>query len=43
VRETLMKQGMVPAPGTPDEITAQIREDVERWKKFVAETGIKAD
>jgi tripartite-type tricarboxylate transporter receptor subunit TctC len=43
VRETLMKQGMVPAPGTPDEITGQIREDVERWKKFVAETGIKAD
>ena len=43
VRETLMKQGMVPAPGSPEEISAQIRADVERWKKFIAETGITAD
>src|SRR5216117_361666 len=43
VRETLMKQGMVPAPGSPEEISAQIRADVERWKKFIADTGITAD
>ena len=43
VRETLMKQGMVPAPGSPEEISAQIRADVERWKRFIAETGITAD
>jgi len=43
VREMLMKQGMVPAPGSPEEISAQIRADVERWKKFIAETGITAD
>jgi tripartite-type tricarboxylate transporter receptor subunit TctC len=43
VRETLMKQGMVPAPGSPEEISAQIRADVERWKKFIAESGITAD
>ncbi len=43
VRETLMKQGMVPAPGSPDEISAQIRNDIERWSKFIRETGITAD
>ncbi|HYN12968.1 MAG TPA: tripartite tricarboxylate transporter substrate-binding protein, partial [Burkholderiales bacterium] len=43
VRETLMKQGMVTAPGSPEEIATQIRSDVERWKKFIAETGITAD
>src|SRR5207302_4447860 len=43
VRDSLMKQGMVPAPGSPEEISAQIRADVERWKKFIAETGITAD
>src|SRR5206468_563126 len=40
VRETLMKQGMVPAPGSPEEISAQIRADVERWKKFGAQPDI---
>jgi len=43
VRETLMKQGMVPAPGSPDEISAQIRNDIERWSRFIRETGITAD
>ena len=43
VRETLMKQGMVPAPGSPDEISTQIGGDIERWKKFIRETGITAD
>jgi tripartite-type tricarboxylate transporter receptor subunit TctC len=43
VREALMKQGMVTAPGTPEEIATQIRNDIDRWKKFIAETGIKAD
>jgi tripartite-type tricarboxylate transporter receptor subunit TctC len=43
VREVFMKQGMVTAPGTPEEIAGQIRSDVERWKKFIAQTGIKAD
>ncbi|HXM80818.1 MAG TPA: tripartite tricarboxylate transporter substrate binding protein [Burkholderiales bacterium] len=43
VGETLMKQGMVPAPGSPDEISTQIGGDIERWKKFIRETGITAD
>ena len=43
VRETFMKQGMVPAHSSPEEIHKQIAADVARWKKFIAETGIKAD
>jgi tripartite-type tricarboxylate transporter receptor subunit TctC len=43
VRETFTKQGMVPAHSSPDEIARQIAADVQRWKKFIAETGIKAD
>jgi tripartite-type tricarboxylate transporter receptor subunit TctC len=43
VRESLLKQGMVPAPATSEEITAQIRADVARWKKFIAENKISAD
>ncbi len=43
VRDTFMKQGMVPAHSSPEEIARQIAADVERWKKFIAETGITAD
>lgn len=43
VRETFLKQGMVPAHSSPEEIQKQIAADVERWKKFIAQTGIKAD
>jgi tripartite-type tricarboxylate transporter receptor subunit TctC len=43
VRETFTKQGMVPAHSSPEEIQQQIAADVQRWKKFIAETGIKAD
>jgi len=43
VRETFTRQGMVPAHSSPEEIAQQIAADVQRWKKFIAETGIKAD
>ena len=43
VRELLMKQGMVPAPGSPEAAARLIAADVERWRKFIAQTGIKAD
>lgn len=43
VRDTFMKQGMVPAHSSPEEIQKQIAGDVARWKKFIAQTGIKAD
>jgi tripartite-type tricarboxylate transporter receptor subunit TctC len=43
VRETFTKQGMVASHSSPEEISRQIAADVARWKKFIAETGIKAD
>jgi tripartite-type tricarboxylate transporter receptor subunit TctC len=43
VRDALLKQGMLPVSGSPDEAARAIAADVERWKKFVAQTGIKAD
>ena len=43
VRETFTKQGMVPAHSSPEDLYRQIAADVQRWKKFIAETGIKAD
>lgn len=43
VRETLLKQGLIPATSTPEEISALIRDDISRWKKFIESSGIKAD
>jgi len=43
VRDALLKQGMVPVSGTPEEAERTIANDIGRWKKFIAQTGIKAD
>ncbi len=43
VRETLLKQGLIPSSSTPEEMAAIIKADIERWKKFIAETKITAD
>jgi len=43
VRDTLLKQGMVPVSGAPEEAERTIANDIARWKKFIAQTGIKAD
>ncbi len=43
VRETLLRQGLIPATSTPEEISKWIRDDIERWKKFIEASGIKAD
>ncbi|TFY99970.1 Bug family tripartite tricarboxylate transporter substrate binding protein [Ramlibacter rhizophilus] len=43
VRESLLKQGLVPSPSTSEEIASTIRNDVQRWKKFVAAQNITAD
>ena len=43
VRESLLKQGLVPSPSTPGDIAARIKADIERWKKFVSEAKITAD
>jgi tripartite-type tricarboxylate transporter receptor subunit TctC len=43
VRETLLKQGLVISTGAPEEIATTIKADIERWKRFIAETKITAD
>lgn len=43
VRETLLKQGLIPATSTPEEIAAVIRDDIGRWKKFISDSKITAD
>jgi len=43
VRESMLKQGLIPETSSPDAISGEIRSDIERWKKFIAETRITAD
>jgi tripartite-type tricarboxylate transporter receptor subunit TctC len=43
VRETMLKQGLVPQSSSPEEIAGEIKSDLERWKKFIVETHITAD
>ncbi len=43
IRETLLKQGLIPSTSTPEEISTVIRNDIARWKKFIEAAGIKAD
>jgi tripartite-type tricarboxylate transporter receptor subunit TctC len=43
VRDGLIKQGLVTSTGTPEDIASIIKNDIERWKKFIAETKIRAD
>ena len=43
VRETLLKQGLAPQPGTPDELARKIDVDLERWTRLIRSANIKAD
>lgn len=43
VRETFMKQGMVPRTAVPRRSRSRSPPTSRAWKKFIAETGIKAD
>ena len=43
VRETLLKQGLIPSTSTPEDIGTRIRDDIGRWKKFISEAKITAD
>ena len=43
VRESLVKQGLVPSSSTPEAIAATVKADVSRWKTFVDEAKISAD
>jgi tripartite-type tricarboxylate transporter receptor subunit TctC len=42
-RETLIKLGLQPSLSTPEELGAQIRSDLARWAKVVADGKIAAD
>ena len=43
VRESLLKQGLTPTPGKPDDLARLIDTDLERWTKIVRAAGIKPD
>jgi tripartite-type tricarboxylate transporter receptor subunit TctC len=43
LREKLMAQYFVPAPSTPEEMTAILRADIERWSKLIKQVGIRVD
>jgi tripartite-type tricarboxylate transporter receptor subunit TctC len=43
IREKLMKFGMTPAPGTPEEFGAFLQSESARYAKVVLESGIKAE
>jgi tripartite-type tricarboxylate transporter receptor subunit TctC len=43
VKEKLLGQGAEVVGNSPQEFAAVIKTDLERWKKLVAETGIKAE
>lgn len=43
VRESLLKQGLVTAGSSPEQIAGTIRGDVQRWRKFVTQQNITAD
>ena len=43
VRTWLLTQGAEPAPGTPDELTAFLKSDIEKWGKVIRAAGIKAE
>ena len=43
VREALIKQGLNPTPGTPDDLARMIETDLERWTRLVRAAKIKAD
>jgi tripartite-type tricarboxylate transporter receptor subunit TctC len=43
VRDTLMKQGLIPVTSTPAEAAALIKSDLARWSKVVTEAKITVD
>lgn len=43
MKETLVQQGLVPDPGTPDALTTQIRGDIAKWRDVIAKAGIKPE
>ena len=43
VRDALIRQGLTPMVGTPDELAALIKTDLARWQKVVTDAKITAD
>jgi tripartite-type tricarboxylate transporter receptor subunit TctC len=43
VRDNLLKQGLNPTPGKPEDLARTIETDLERWTRIVKAAGIKAD
>lgn len=43
IRESLQKQGLTPATGTPEALGGLIRSDLTRWEGVVSQAKIKAD
>ena len=43
VRERLHNAGTAPAPSSPDEFSAYLREELARWSKLIKEKGIKPE
>jgi tripartite-type tricarboxylate transporter receptor subunit TctC len=43
IRDSLLKQGLMPSPSTPDALGALIRADLARWERVVVQAKIKAD
>src|SRR5215467_5633318 len=43
MKETLAQQGLVPDPGPPDALAAQIRGDIAKWRDVIAKAGIKPE
>ncbi len=43
VRDVMQKQGLDPAPSTPEEFGAYIRSEIAKWRKVVQASGAKAD
>ena len=43
VRDSLVKQGLIPSHSTPGELAELIKADLARWAKVVAEAKITVD
>ena len=43
VRDNLVKQGLNPLPGTPEDLARMIESDLERWTRLIRAAKITAD
>jgi tripartite-type tricarboxylate transporter receptor subunit TctC len=43
VAANLARHGLEPAPSTPEELTATIRAETEKWRPIIARAGASAN